>query len=916
MHKIAYQIQPQSTLELGYLVLNLCEIDPNGSLQLTTAPKQSISHWKSLNKTSFDKELFNLILKEELLYQEKRIGKTPHIDSLLIQQMHVSPSQVEEVFKLFSITQNLYCEKKQLIIDVHEQVKFFYEGTILKNGQLEVMGKLRLRNGDILLTECQCVGQGKFHHWFVRNITLKLIYTSVQWKKLKSLLQSPLLLEGGIKQTFLDELEPDDLDSPQLIVIGGDLTEFSKQTTPYPVLVLKDRWGASADLWMRYGEEQLVLMHDHRSQIKDKNGQLLFQRDSRAELNWEKDLLETDFVKKLVNTSHYYCPLDRVAKSLTFLLEIGWEIQDYQSRRVIKQGELNLQFEEDKQAVVIKGNLQYDTFQTDIQNVIGAFNRRENFVQLSSNAVGLLPTNELHESLKELAEESEWTGKDIRLKKIQFGTLSSLWPYSKSSETIADLKSKWTHFEGIIETPPSSLFHGKLRPYQQEGVNWLSFLREYGFHGILADEMGLGKTVQVLSFLSLFPREKPHLIVMPTSLLFNWSNERKQFLPSWSSLIHQGVDRAKKAEELLKFDVIFVSYATLRLDIDLFRSISFATLILDEAQVIKNASTQTSQALCSLKADLRLSLTGTPVENHIHEIWAHFHFLIPELLGPIEDFEAEVQAGQADRRFIERIKRKINPFILRRRKQEVATDLPARIDQTIWVEMSEKQRNFYEKFLAGYRTGLLKKVNEEGVARHRMDIFEALLRLRQICCHPLLVTASEEDSCLESAKFDALLEDLETIVEEKHKVLVYSQFTSMLKLMKRMADQKSWSYGYLDGSTKNREEVVNRFQNDFSQHLFFISLKAGGVGLNLTSADYVYLYDPWWNEAVEEQAINRAHRIGRGGTVIAKRFVMKESIEEKMMSLKHSKSLLIDDILDTELDSKHITIEDLHYLLS
>jgi SNF2 family DNA or RNA helicase len=254
---------------------------------------------------------------------------------------------------------------------------------------------------------------------------------------------------------------------------------------------------------------------------------------------------------------------------------------------------------------------------------------------------------------------------------------------------------------------------------------------------------------------------------------------------------------------------------------------------------------------------------------------------------------------------------------LRRRKHEVAKDLPPRIDQTMWIEMGEKQRLIYDQFLSGFRGNLIKKIEQEGIGKHRLEILEAILRLRQICCHPLLVSSLlDEETPTTSAKFEALMQDLETIIEEKSKVLVYSQFTSMLKLMANFAKKQEWSYAYLDGSTENREKVVNQFQEDPSQSIFFISLKAGGVGLNLTAADYVFLYDPWWNEAVEEQAINRAHRIGRQDQVIAKRFVIAESIEEKMMKLKESKRLVVEELFESNSDSSQLTIDDLYTLLS
>lgn len=918
MSEIAYAINPQATLDQGCLVLDLLEVikESHAYRLIPNAKERLVPQWRSLAIQSIDKEAFAFLLKEELLFQQKLTGKTPHADSFILKQLHISPAQVLSALKLLAPTQKLYCQGKQLIVDLFGKTEFYYEGTPLKTGQLEVQGRLRWRDTDIPLSECEAIGAGKPHHWFVKGLALKMIQTSITWKKLSELKNGPLVLEGGSKQTFLEDLEPEDPESPRLVIKDGSLEEALQPATPYPLLKLKDRWGACADLWMDYGQGHLIACHDARPVIKDDNGRMLFKRQFEVEANWEKDLLETDYIKKIVSSSHYYCPMDRVAKSLTFLLEVGWKIQDFQNRNIIKQTEINLQLDDQLQTISVKGNVRYDNYEANITQVLGAFNRREHFIQLSPQTVGLLSLDAPQQALCDLAQEGEWATGEVRIKKSRFGALEPLWEYAKSTPSLNSLKDKWQNFKGIEEALPSADFQGKLRAYQQQGVNWLAFLHEYGFHGILADEMGLGKTVQVLAFLSRLPQKGPHLIVMPTSLLFNWRNEIHQFLPGWTCTIHQGAQRAKTIKEFQNVDMILTSYTTLRLDLPLLQSLNYSCLILDEAQMIKNANTQTAQAVCQLNAQLRLSLTGTPVENHLQEIWSHFHFLIPDLFGSQEHFEADVQAAQSDRRYLERIKRKVNPFLLRRRKQEVASDLPPRLDQVVWIEMSEEQRSVYDQLLAGFKSGLLKKVEIEGVGKHRLEVLEAILRLRQVCCHPLLVSSLLEQDVPTSAKFEALMQDLETIVEEGHKVLVYSQFTSMLHIMTRSAKERNWDYGYLDGSTKNREEVVKRFQEDSSQFIFFISLKAGGVGLNLTAADYVYLYDPWWNEAVEEQAINRAHRIGRQDSVIAKRFVVAESIEEKMMKLKATKRLIIDDLFDAETSSTHLTVEDLQYLLS
>lgn len=831
-----------------------------------------------------------LIIRLEGTPKEKEI-----VDRLKKEAFQIAPAQAIPLLKQMADTHQLYFNGKQLVGDFYGKVEFYYRIEKLNDGKIQVSGRLKWREYDIDVRECDWVGAGK-PHWFIKGFSLKAISTSVNWKRLKQLLQ-PLILSGEEKNSFLEELDPEDPDCPQVVMVGGSLEQVHE---PLPLLILKDRLGAFADLWMDYGGIK-VPFHDTLKKMK---------RNLVSEKNWEKDLLETGFIKKEMATSHYYCPIDKIAKSLSFLLEIGWHIQDWQGNRVIKQGNVELNIQSANQFLTVKGKVHYDKYEADISDMVGAFNRRERFIQLGKGFSGLM---EEKPEWQDLAEEAEIIGQEIKVRRSHLGALDS--KLTQSNPLLVNLKEKLQNFTQIEEALPSETFVGHLRPYQQQGVNWLSFLVEYGFHGILADDMGLGKTIQVLALLSRLPKDKPHLIVVPTSLLFNWKNEFEKFLPASSIYLHHGPQRVKRAEELAKYPYILTSYATLRFDLLLFQQLSYASLILDEAQMIKNAHTITSQAVCSLDSRFRLSLTGTPLENHLGEIWSHFRFLIPDLFGDEASFEAELQAAESDSRYLQRIKKKIAPFILRRKKEEVAKDLPERIDQIVWVEMGEEQRRYYDQFLASAKGNLLKKVEADGAGKHRMEIFETILRLRQICCHPLLFSQNNEDQIPPSAKLEMVMRDLETLLEENRKVLIYSQFTSMLQLMVKEAKARQWKHAYLDGSTINREKVVSSFQEDPSTGLFFISLKAGGVGLNLTAADYVFLYDPWWNNAVEEQAINRAHRIGRKDTVIAKRFVTVESIEERMMKLKAAKQSLVGELFDEDTIMGNLSAEDLVALL-
>jgi superfamily II DNA or RNA helicase len=822
-------------------------------------------------------------------FKEKQLLQIPYAQSF---------KKIQEI----SSTSKLFFEKRLLVVDLYGKVEFHFLIEPGENDQLLVSGQLQLKDKKISLQECDFVCPGP-PHWFIKGITLKIIAQEIPWNYLKSISIRPCTLPVSEVQKLLY----DDGDPVGPIIFAGNSKEKLQQgSEPTPILMLKERTGAFADLWMDYGHNKRFAFHDMTP--------TLVKRQKLSENAWEKDLLETDFIRKITGTSHYYCPVDKVAKSLGFLLELGWQILDWKGHKVVQQKNTQLSMKSEDQSIVIQGKVHYENFEADIANVMGAFNRRERFVQLGSGVVGLLPQKWEQTGLNGI-EEGEVCGDQIKIRRNQIGTLTALWDSGTPIEidkNLSEMRERLKSVQGIETALPGNGFKGVLRPYQQEGVNWLAFLYEFGFHGILADDMGLGKTVQVLAFLSQLKSLGKVLIVLPTSLIFNWKREIEKFFPECVVYAHQGPER--RPSDWPKEGIILTSYTTLRIDLHEFQKVLFECIIIDEAQAIKNSHTQISQAICSLFSRFRLSITGTPIENNLNELWSHFRFLMPDLLGSEKEFESAVQASSVDPRHLQRIKKKVRPFLLRRTKSIVK--LPERIDQTVWVEMEESQRRIYEDFLGGVRGNLFKKVQVDGFSKHRMEVLEAILRLRQICCHPLLVSAQlDEESTLKSAKMEALLEDLETVLAEGSKAIVYSQFTSMLRLIGKALKERGWNYVTLDGTTVDREKVVTQFQQDEATPLFLISLKAGGVGLNLTSADYVFLYDPWWNDAVEEQAINRAHRIGRDETVIAKRFVTVETIEEKIMKLKSMKKVLVDTILDDEMGVGQLTGEDFLFLL-
>ena len=502
---------------------------------------------------------------------------------------------------------------------------------------------------------------------------------------------------------------------------------------------------------------------------------------------------------------------------------------------------------------------------------------------------------------------------EIRLSRYDVARIDELagmerWQF-KGAAAVTDLANKLRNTSGIKAATAPDGFALQLRPYQMEGLSWLQYLREQELAGILADDMGLGKTAQALAHLLLEKQggrmDRPSLVVLPTSLIFNWKREAEQFAPQLRLLSLHGKERAEHFPAIPQHDVILTTYPLLWRDEQALAEHDYHLLILDEAQTVKNVSSQTAQVVRKLKARHRLCLTGTPLENHLGELWAQFDFLLPGLLGTSREFTKiwrtpiEKQGNKLRR---DLLARRVKPFILRRRKQDVAQELPPKTFIIRTVELEGGQRDLYETV----RTAMDQRVREEiaakGFARSHIIILDALLKLRQVCCDPRLLKLTSARKVKERAKLDLLMEMLPELVSEERRILVFSQFTSMLELIEAELTREKLDYVKLTGDTQNREEVVRRFQ-DGEVPIFLVSLKAGGVGLNLTAADTVIHFDPWWNPAVENQATDRAHRLGQTKNVFVYKLVVAGSIEEKILALQEKKAELAAGILSEDVNS-------------
>jgi superfamily II DNA or RNA helicase len=564
---------------------------------------------------------------------------------------------------------------------------------------------------------------------------------------------------------------------------------------------------------------------------------------------------------------------------------------------------------------------------------LAALDRGEHVVKLPDGSLALLPTAEL-QPWQKAARLGERHGDTVRVRRGQALLLDALLAARTAESTAIDegFRSLCTKLSPRGGVPPHGApkgFHGTLRPYQEQGLGWLHFLRELQLGGCLADDMGLGKTVQVLALLAevhAAPRPHPTLLVAPRSLLDNWQREAARFAPALRVLDFHGSDRWNRiaARGFADFDLVVTTYGTLRLDVARFeeRALQFEYAILDEAQAIGNASSATSKAVRLLRAEHRLALTGTPVMNHLGELWSLFEFLSPGLLGRNTTFQTLLRGERGADLDVALLHKALAPFLLRRTKAAVLTDLPPKQEQEIWCEMDGSQLATYDALRTRYQQVLLGGSTGKLAAQERFLVLEALLRLRQCACHEGLLGAAAVDGAAEpvltggSAKLDALLPMLKELVEGGHKALVFSQFTSFLALLRQRLDADGLHHEYLDGSTRDRQQRVDRFQQDPACPLFLVSLKAGGTGLNLTAADYVFLLDPWWNPAAESQATDRAHRLGQTRKVTVYRLVTKGTVEAKVLELQAKKRELADAVLggDQSLLAS-LTREDLATLL-
>ncbi len=614
---------------------------------------------------------------------------------------------------------------------------------------------------------------------------------------------------------------------------------------------------------------------------------------------------------------------NRLPRVVAELMGEGWRVEA-EGKLYRSAGSVRMSVATGLDWFELHGSADFDGQSVPLPRLLAAMHKGESFVTLDDGSMGVLPEEWLRK-YGMLSGMGETEGDHLRLSRSQACVLDALLaaqPQASCDEAFDRLRKELRRFEAIEPVPPPESFRGQLRPYQCEGLGWLHFLRKFGFGGCLADDMGLGKTVQILALLEhrrLGPHDeggrRPSLIVVPRSVLFNWRQEAEKFTPHLRILDHCGIDRVKDSlDHLADYDAVLTTYGTLRRDVTALKDIAFDYVVLDESQAIKNAATASAKAVRLLQARHRLCLSGTPVENHLGELWSQFEFLNPGMLGRASVLNLASGDSQDDDATRQLLARALRPFILRRTKSQVAKDLPERTEQTLYCELQGPQRQMYDELRDHYRKALLAKVESDGIGKSKIQILEALLRLRQAACHVGLIDKARTAD--PSAKLEALLPQLQEVLAEGHKALVFSQFTSLLRILRDRLEEQKVDYEYLDGRTRDRQAPVNRFQQDPACGLFLISLKAGGLGLNLTAADYVFLLDPWWNPAVEAQAVDRAHRIGQTRQVFAYRLIARNTVEERVLELQQKKRDLADAIINADNSLiRTLSREDLQLLL-
>ncbi len=893
-----------------------------------------------LNEYS-DRNLFRLFSKhrdvrefvEKVTANEFERLIKPFIESRIYQSLHIALNEEVPIFLQKTKITSLHPEDRLIIAPEPASPVFSFNRHAEGSSYsliIEAGGKpLELRNSTIeILANKPCVIRVNFSIYFVSDI---------EGTKLKPFLtRSSINIPKATEEKYFSTFVLSVINDHKVSGSGFILEEADPVRQAYLTIEKGVRGMPVAILKFRYDDRDIFFPDEltHFTSFINEEGKFIFRRKKRDHA-WEKKCMQAlddaglfseDGINFLTpgtkedNGNAIYNLIETVAinrKSLTG------------SGIILRTGSLTAPYSLEPVEIKLSHQLVNDWFDLKAVVQIGAYSiaftrLRKNILEgireypLPDGTVAVLP-EEWFTRYRSLFEMGRDNDESLMVHKQHFSIISEVLSGTDCDICLKLEKLNVPDQLPVLQTPAG--LKTEMRPYQIEGLSWLHFLQTNNLGGCLADDMGLGKTVQTLALLlwnkenealteetqsegqmTLFSHEgtgSTSLIIVPASLSHNWYNEIKKFCPSLTALVHHGAGRHRSASHFSKYDIIISSYHTVRQDIQFFTSMKFFYVVLDESQHIKNPSSNIYRAVIQLKSDHRLVLTGTPVENSLTDLWTQLSFVNPGLLGSLSFFKREF-AGPIEKNNEEEKEKKlrkiIQPFIMRRTKEMVVSELPPVVEQVVHCDMSEEQSVIYEREKSAVRNSILENIESVGIEKSAIIVLQGLMRLRQIANHPLLTDETYKGG---SGKFDAVTHNIESVISEGHKILVFSSFVKHLELFPGWLNKNGIGYSMLTGSTQNREKVITRFRSDDQIKVFLISLKAGGIGLNLTEADYVFILDPWWNPASEIQALSRAHRIGQEKRVFVYRYISGDTIEEKIQRLQERKAKLAEAFVES-----------------
>jgi len=776
--------------------------------------------------------------------------------------------------------------------------------------------------------------------WLLLNDVLYFFDQDIEGKKLQPFLNKRFIaIPKTTEATYFEKFVAPLIEKHHVYAEGFEIRTEQFEAIPVIKVLYVDGGLSQIQLYFKYGEYTFPIENAHKVTVRlEKTADnYIFHRVKRS-AEWEKKQFNLLLSLGLKKTSSLFSNLEVasaeenpsygainwVNEHIEILHASGFEIEQAtgQKKFVFGASKIDLEVKEGNDWFDINAVVWFGKYQIPFLSLKQHILHKKREFLLPDGEVAIIPDKWFTQygSLFSLAE----AGKTLKLKKHHIGLINDLAEDSLANITLERKLQRLSDFEDIADTQMPVHFKGSLRDYQKAGYNWFSFLREYNFGGCLADDMGLGKTIQTLAMLQkvkeddqLLETQSTSLIVMPTSLIYNWLTEAKKFTPKLKILAHTGTNRNKDVANFANYDIIITTYGVTRVDVDELKNFYFNYIILDESQNIKNPASKSFKAVRSLKSKHKLILSGTPVENSVSDLWSQLTFLNPGLLGTQAFFYEEyVQAieKKKDEEKARKLQSIIKPFVLRRTKEQVAAELPPKTEQVIYCDMSEDQAAYYEKTKSAYRNDLLQSMDDGTFAQKQVQLLQGLTALRQLANHPVMI---DGEYISDSGKFENVIHTLDNVLKGGHKVLVFSQFVKHLDIFKKHFEAENIPFAYLDGSTRNRGEIVSEFQQNTDLKVFLISIKAGGVGLNLTQADYVFILDPWWNPAVEQQAIDRTHRIGQDKKVFIYKFIAKDTVEEKILALQNRKKSLANSLITTEESFfKSLSKEDIRDILN